>query len=63
METGILIYQSKYGATEKYVRWLAEIAGFAYVNAKKARPEKTEQYDILVLCGGTMLPASRGCPF
>lgn len=63
METGILIYQSKYGATEKYVRWLAEMTGFACVNAKKARPEEAEPYDILVLCGGIYASGIAGLSF
>ncbi|NLZ89841.1 MAG: flavodoxin, partial [Clostridiales bacterium] len=26
---GIILYQSKYGATKKYAHWLAEDTGFA----------------------------------
>lgn len=28
MKNGIIMYQSKYGATKKYANWLAEITGF-----------------------------------
>ncbi len=28
MKNGIIMYQSKYGATKKYANWLAEIIGF-----------------------------------
>ena len=63
MKKGILIYQSKYGATEKYVRWLAEMTGFDYVKAKQAEPDKAEEYDIIVLCGGIYASGIAGLSF
>ena len=39
MGSGIIIYQSKYGATKKYVDWLQEKTGFEAVETKKARAD------------------------
>lgn len=37
MERGIVLYQSKYGSTEKYARWLAEEAGYDIIEVKKQK--------------------------
>ena len=34
---GIILYQSKYGATKKYAQWLSEKTGFPCVETKQAR--------------------------
>ena len=36
MGKGIIIYQSKYGATRKYAEWLKEATGFDLAETKKA---------------------------
>ena len=33
MKKGIIIYQSKYGATKKYVEWLRKMTGFECVES------------------------------
>ena len=33
---GIILYQSKYGATKKYADWISEATGFECVETKKA---------------------------
>ena len=33
---GIILYQSKYGATKKYTDWISEETGFSFVETKKA---------------------------
>ena len=37
MSRGIILYQSKYGATKKYVDWLVEELGYDYVETKDAK--------------------------
>ena len=39
---GIILYQSKYGATKKYAQWLSEKTGFPCVETKQA----------IEICGG-----------
>ncbi len=36
MNNGIILYQSKYGATKKYADWLKEATGFDCIETKKA---------------------------
>ena len=39
MGRGIILYQSKYGATEKYAKWLQEQTSYDIAETKKARAE------------------------
>jgi menaquinone-dependent protoporphyrinogen IX oxidase len=50
--TGIILYQSKYGATEVYARWLSEATGFALLETKRADIEAVSGYDVVILGGG-----------
>lgn len=52
MKNGIIIYKSKYGATEKYAVWLSEMTGYEAVRSTKADPKALAEYDSVVLCGG-----------
>ena len=52
MKKGIIIYQSKYGATQKYAKWLREMTGYDCVRTKEASLELAAQYKTIVLCGG-----------
>lgn len=38
--SGIVIYQSKYGATERYAEWISEETGFDCIETKTARIEE-----------------------
>lgn len=49
---GIILFQSKYGATEKYARWLEEETGFLCIETKKADINKLAEYDVIILGGG-----------
>ena len=42
---GIILYQSKYGATKKYAQWLSEKTGFPCVETKQARLSDVREYD------------------
>lgn len=52
MEPGIILYQSKYGATRRYAMWLRERTGYTLMETKAATPSITNQHRCLVLCGG-----------
>ncbi len=52
MKKGIIVYQSKYGATKKYVNWLIEKTGFDFVETPKAVINQVMQYETVILCGG-----------
>lgn len=63
MKKGIILYQSKYGATYKYVRWLQEMTGFDCVETPKAALEQVLQYETVVLCGGLYASGIAGLSF
>lgn len=44
---GIIVYESKSGATEAYARWLSEESGFPAVPARKAK--RLAEYDLVVV--------------
>ncbi len=60
---GIILYQSKYGATKKYVKWLAEITGYDYIETKQAHMKTVSQYDMIVLAGGIYASGISGLSF
>lgn len=61
--TGIILYQSKYGATKKYADWLSEETGFPCVETKKARIDEVSKYDVIVLGGGIYASGIAGLSF
>lgn len=63
MEKGIIIYQSKYGATKKYAEWLCQITGFECVETPKASISEVMNYEIVLLCGGIYASGIAGLPF
>ncbi len=63
MKKGIIVYQSRYGATEKYVRWLREITDFSCVETPKASAAVVGQYGTIVLCGGIYASGIAGISF
>ena len=48
----LILYKSKYGATKKYARMLAEKLGAALLENKKLRPEQLKPFDAIIYCGG-----------
>ncbi len=59
MDTGIVIYRSKYGSAKKYARWIAEKTGFRCTEASKCCFDKPKpgmetptSYDTVIFCGG-----------
>ena len=45
MSRGIILYQSKYGATKKYVDWLVEELGYDYAETKNSKVANLLNYD------------------
>lgn len=63
MKKGIIVYRSKYGATQKYANWLQEMTGFECVRTKEASLEQAAQYGTVVLCGGIYASGIAGLSF
>ena len=61
--TGIILYQSKYGATKKYAEWIFEETGFEYIETKKADIKKVVNFDTIVLGGGIYASGIAGLAF
>ena len=51
MKTAV-IYQSHYGSTETYARWLAEDLGAGLFQADRVKQADLQQYDTIVYGGG-----------
>lgn len=60
---GIILYQSKYGATKKYAEWLKEATGFDCTETKGADIRKVTEYDIIILGGGIYASGIAGISF
>ena len=60
---GIILYQSKYGATKKYADWLVEETGFDCVTTKNAKIETVRNYDVIILGGGVYASGIAGLQF
>lgn len=63
MKKGIIIWKSKYGATEKYVNWLKEETGFDTVRTAGAKADAVKEYDTIILCGGIYASGIAGLSF
>lgn len=60
---GIILYQSKYGATKRYAKWLQEATGFECVEVKKADIRKVQKADVIILGGGIYASGIAGLSF
>ena len=63
MKRGIIIYQSKYGATKKYADWLQEMTDFSCIEIRKATLSEVARYETLILCGGVYASGIAGLTF
>jgi len=63
MKKGIILYQSKYGATKKYAEWLREETSFDCLETAKASGGSVAPYEIIVLCGGVYASGIAGLSF
>lgn len=60
---GIILFQSKYGATKKYTDWLIKATDFDCVETKKADIKKVMDYDTIILGGGIYASGIAGLSF
>ncbi len=63
MERGIILYQSKYGATKKYAQWIQEETGYDLVETKSANVKQVSEYDTIILGGGVYASGIAGFSF
>lgn len=63
MTKGIIIYQSKYGATRKYAEWLQAMTNFHCMETSKAQVGEVAQYGTILLCGGIYASGIAGLSF
>lgn len=63
MGKGIILYQSKYGATKKYAHWLQEETGFDWMETKSAKRQQICEYDTIILGGGVYASGIAGLSF
>lgn len=63
MTKGIIIYQSKYGATRKYAEWIQAMTNFHCMETSKAQVGEVAQYETILLCGGVYASGIAGLSF
>lgn len=63
MNKGFILYQSKYGATKKYAKWLQEATKFDCIRTKKADIATIAKYDTIILGGGVYASGIAGLSF
>ncbi len=63
MSKGIVLYQSKYGSTEKYAEWLKQEKNYVIVETKKAEISYLQSFDTIVLGGGVYASGIAGLQF
>lgn len=63
MASGVILYQSKYGATKRYADWLTEETGFACMETSQAKIERIRAYDTILLGGGIYASGIAGLSF
>lgn len=63
MKSGLILYKSKYGSTEKYAKWLQEETSFALMKTDDAKLNDVLSYDVIVLGGGLYASGLAGFNF
>lgn len=63
MSSGLILYQSKYGATKKYVDLLVQTTSFDIVETRKANIGDVQKYDTVILAGGIYASGIAGLSF
>lgn len=61
--TGIILYQSKYGAAKKYAEWISGETDFKCIETKKADIKTVAEYDTIILGGGIYASGIAGLSF
>ncbi len=52
MKKTAVVYQSKYGSTEKYAKWIAEDLSGKLLKVQTIQVEELQEFDTVVYCGG-----------
>ena len=60
MEKTVVIYKSKYGATEQYARWIAEELNCDLMRAEDFKSKHLYQYDNIIFGGGLRAGGIKG---
>ncbi|MDO4155571.1 MAG: flavodoxin domain-containing protein [Oscillospiraceae bacterium] len=60
---GIILYQSKYGASKKYALWLQEKSDFDCMEIRQCKTDMLSAYDTIILCGGIYASGIAGLSF
>lgn len=63
MKQGLILYQSKYGATKTYAHWLKDMTDYDLAETPKTAPDAAAQYEGIVLCGGVYASGIAGLSF
>lgn len=63
MTKGIILYQSKYGATKKYAQWLKAMTGFHCMEITNGAVREAAAYETIVVCGGIYASGIAGLAF
>ena len=63
MPKGIILYQSKYGATKRYADWMVRETGFDCICTKDAKIQDVLQYDTVIFAGGIYASGIAGLSF
>ncbi len=63
MTKGIVLYQSKYGASKKYALWLEEQTNFNCIEIQQCKADVLTAYDTVILCGGIYASGIAGLSF
>ena len=63
LKKGIILYQSKYGATKKYVDWLIDETKYDCIETSNAKIKEIVKYDTIILCGGIYASGIAGLSF
>lgn len=60
MEKTVVIYKSKYGATEQYARWIADELNCELIRAEDFKAKDFERYDNIIYGGGLQAGGIKG---
>ena len=61
--SGVILYQSKYGATKKYVEWIKEETGYDCIETCNATVSYAGKYEVIILAGGIYASGIAGLSF
>jgi len=60
MNKTVVIYESKYGYTRRYAKWIAEELSCPVYERKRFRPQDFSRYQVIIYGGGLYARKSSG---